>query len=144
MANKKIKHEIECPYCHKTMGKQGIYGHIRGNHKGMEDDYRARFPPKMTSLKPKDKEPDPDPDPDPEIIEKIMNEEPQPETKSEPKPKLEPAKEVPKPEPIIVKDGDKKSKKGDSFLDWLFGEEEDKPSVSKPKPDSKDKDDDWW
>jgi len=136
----KLKHEIECPYCHKTMGKQGIYGHIRGNHKGMEDDYRSRFPPKMTSIKPKHeklkKEEVPEPEPDP--IEEIMTEEiPEPEIKEEVK---EPVKEIVTPAPI--KEGEKSpSKKGSSFLDWLFGEDdEDKPGVSKS---DKDEDDDW-
>lgn len=138
MASKKLKHEIECPYCHKTMGKQGIYGHIRGNHKGMEDDYRSRFPPKMTSLKsqhePKEEiksEPDPDP------IEEIMNEEPKEQPAiEEKKPEPEPVKETPAPE--VKPEGEKSpSKKGGSFLDWLFGGNEE------PK-DKSEKDDDWW
>jgi len=141
MATKRIKHEIVCPYCDKTMGKQGIYGHIRGNHKGMEDDYRSRFPPKMTSLKPKKNEPkhaeikEPEPDP----IEEIMSEEiPEPEIKEEVK---EPVKEVVKPVAPVIPAGDVKPAKSKSFLDWLFGEDdEDKSGV--PKPD-KDEDDDW-
>ena len=136
MATKRIKHEIVCPYCDKTMGKQGIYGHIRGNHKGMEDDYRSRFPPKMTSIKPKHEIKEPEPEPEPDPIEEIMTEEiPEPEIKEEVK---EPVKEVVKP---AVPAGDVKPAKSKSFLDWLFGEDdEDKPSVSKS---DKDEDDDW-
>ena len=143
MTSKKLKHEIVCPYCDKTMGKQGIYGHIRGNHKGMEDDYRARFPPKMTSIKPKKNEPkheikEPEPKPKPDPIEEIMTEEiKEPEIKVEVK---EPVKEVVKPVAPVVPVGDVKSVKGKSFLDWLFGEDEDKSGVSKS---NKDEDDDW-
>ncbi len=128
--NKRIKHEIECPYCNTMLGKQGMYGHIRGHHKGMEEDYRTRFPPKMTSLKPK---PDPKPKEEPKMndqIDDILNDEPRlypvpikEEPKQEPKPKPEPIIETPKqgpePEPVVKDSGDKEPKKAKSFLDSI-------------------------
>jgi len=130
---------IECPYCNKVMGKQGIYGHIRGNHKDMEDDYRTRFPPKMTSVKPKNKIVPEEPK---DIIEETMPEEPQPQPVIETSAPKEESK--PEPEPVIVKEsGDPKAKKGQSFLDWLFGDDEEKPK-SESKTGTKKEDDDWW
>ena len=121
MANYKDIKE-PCPDCGRETSRRGMHLH---RLKHVREAERKAKEQQIT------KEPEPDP------IEEIMTEEiPEPEIKEEVK---EPVKEIVTPTPI--KEGEKSpSKKGSSFLDWLFGEDEDKPGVSKS---DKDKDDDW-
>lgn len=147
---KKHKFEIVCPYCNKTLGKQGIYGHIRGNHPDKEEEYRKNNPPKMSSIRnhtPYTPEPTKDEPEKETMTEEEKKPIPEPEKPQEvpkPEPKPEPVKEEPKPEPKPEpkKEGEQKPKKGKSFLDWIFSEEEeddtDESSVSKPKTKEKD------
>lgn len=142
---------IECPYCNKTMGKQGIYGHIRGNHKEMENDYRTRFPPKMTSLKPTTESQNA---PEKEIsntIEETMTEEESKPISQPEQPEHEFEEETPVPASLKTEEkenGDTAPTKGKSFLDWLFGDEdedkEEESGTGKPGSKKNKDEDDWW
>jgi len=125
MANYKDIKE-PCPDCGRETSRRGMHLH---RLKHVREAERKAKEQQITK--------DPGPEPDP--IEEIMNEEiPEPEIKEEVK---EPVKEVVKPVAPVVPAGEVKPVKGKSFLDWLFGEDdEDKSSVSKS---NKDEDDDW-
>ena len=123
---RKESKKVNCPECNELVGSQGL-----GLHRLHKHGVRRKKEPDVKEEKPKD------------IIEDIMTEEPKEqlviETPKEEK-KEEPVKEIPKPE---IKEGEKlPSKKGSSFLDWLFGDDKE-DSVSKPDS-KKESDDDWW
>lgn len=123
-----IKTRIECPYCNKKMGKQGIYGHMNGNHPEKVAEYRAAHPPKRSSIplpvtvtteEAKPEEPIP-------IVEESKPDPEETKIESKPEVKPEPKKEDPKPEkktepkPEVTGSGDVKPSKGKSFLDRIL------------------------
>jgi len=121
-----IKTKIKCPYCDKEMGKQGIYGHLAGNHPDKEAEYRANNPPKRSNIKPESQEKPKEKEYDYSEEEKGSEnyieppETPAPDPKPEPKPEPE-KKEDPKPVPEIKPaEGDKKADKPKSFLSRIL------------------------